>query len=169
MSDMELFEAKERIAELERELALQKGAHAAQDERERTAAETLGMTHTCDWPEDVMREVLILRYENNDLSNGIKSLDLRLAVVLEERDRVNTTVYVLMRSGTWNADGTDRHRAPFVKALGAWTDKRYAEEQRELPVNDTRWTGTICTWIEEVTLVFPRAALRGEKEEDRGH
>lgn len=35
------------------EIATLKGAMAAQDERERIAAERLGMTHTCDWPDEV--------------------------------------------------------------------------------------------------------------------
>ena len=46
------------IARLTQELALQKGANFAQDERERQAAARLGMDHSCDWPDDVAEKLL---------------------------------------------------------------------------------------------------------------
>lgn len=51
---------QERVLALKAELNLQKGANAAQDERERKAAEQLGMVHTCDWPDEVADRVLEL-------------------------------------------------------------------------------------------------------------
>jgi len=44
--------------ELIQEVRELRGAMFAQDERERKAAERLGMIHTCDWPDDVADRVL---------------------------------------------------------------------------------------------------------------
>lgn len=52
---------RERVLELEAELKFQKGANAAQDERERNAAKRLGMVHNCDWPDEVAERVLELK------------------------------------------------------------------------------------------------------------
>lgn len=54
---------QEHVLELEAELKLQKGANAAQDERERRAAEQLGMVHNCDWPDAVADRVRGLEAE----------------------------------------------------------------------------------------------------------
>jgi len=45
-----------------------KGAMRAQDERERVAAERLGMFHNCDWPDAVADEVTALREQVKRLS-----------------------------------------------------------------------------------------------------
>lgn len=51
---------RERVLELEAELALQKGVVRAQYNREREAAKRLGMVHNCDWPDEVAERVLEL-------------------------------------------------------------------------------------------------------------
>lgn len=57
----ELLQARRDLEATQQELRLQKGANAAQDERERNAAERLGMIHSCDWPEQVADDVESLR------------------------------------------------------------------------------------------------------------
>src|SRR6185312_15018981 len=58
---------RERVLEVEAALELQKGANRAQDERERKAAERLGMVHNCDWPEEVAEKVLELEDASREL------------------------------------------------------------------------------------------------------
>jgi len=46
-----------KIGRLIQEVRELRGAMFAQDERERRAAERLGMVHTCDWPDEVADRV----------------------------------------------------------------------------------------------------------------
>lgn len=57
---------------LREELRLQKGANAAQDERERNAAERLGMIHSCDWPEQVADGLEALRASYKKLVDVVR-------------------------------------------------------------------------------------------------
>ena len=79
---------KQRIAELERQLELHKGAVFAQDERERIAAEKLGMVHCCDWPDMVADLVLELRHE---LAEARKAAAVIRALMDSRRTARNTT------------------------------------------------------------------------------
>ncbi len=60
------------IDQLRSELALQKGANAAQDEREKKAAERFGMLHSCDWPDEIADKLLAAQRRWIDIQIGIE-------------------------------------------------------------------------------------------------
>lgn len=89
----ELIEASATIATLQTELDLQKGANRAQDERERVAAEALGMAHSCDWPDDVRERVMTLEKALADASEGAH---LALASHLRDQARIQELEQALL-------------------------------------------------------------------------
>lgn len=74
LKELQAENNKERdnhIAELEQELTLTRGAMFAQDEREQNAAAAVGMSWTCDWPQDVADELLSLRQVLSELKTAV--------------------------------------------------------------------------------------------------
>ena len=84
-----------------------RGALFAQDERERKAAERLGMIHTCDWPDDVADRVQAAERREKDLEAKI---DKYLS------DGANTLR--LLNKTAYNLDQSERREKVALRALG---------------------------------------------------